>query len=52
MTREQLNEVYLDWFNNYITIECYADHNGLHIDEAHSLINLARGIHLKAHPDY
>jgi len=51
MTREQLNAVYLEWFNDYLTIECYADHKGLHVDEALTLINLARAVHITSHPD-
>lgn len=51
MNRKQLELVYLEWFNNYLTIETYADHHGLHINEALSLIELARAVYNKQHPD-
>ena len=52
MTREQLNNVYLEWVNNYLTIEKYAEHKGLHVDEATTLINLARDAHRGERPEY
>ena len=52
MTREQLNNAYLEWANDYLTIEKYAEHKGLHVDEATILINLARDVHRREQPEY
>lgn len=49
--RTILINAYLDFRNNYLTIEKYAEHNGLHIDEAEDLIDLARDVFNKNHPD-
>lgn len=51
MTRDNLIAVYLDWVNNYVAIERYAEHNGLHVDEANILIKLARDVFNSRHPD-
>lgn len=51
MTREQLSAVYLDWVNNYLTLQTYADHHGLHLDEAAALIALAKHVHNTQHPE-
>ncbi len=39
-TRDKLIEIYLDWVNNYISIEKFAEHNILHKDEAITLLSL------------
>jgi hypothetical protein len=44
IARETLNELYLDYFNNYLTVECFADHNGLEVRHAEKLINIGREI--------
>lgn len=49
--RTILTDVYLEYLNNYITIEKFADHNGLTIDQAKSLINLSKGVYNSDHPD-
>lgn len=51
MTREQLVNVYLDWYNNFLSIEGYASYYGLTIDEADRLINLARMVSNTPHPE-
>jgi endo-alpha-1,4-polygalactosaminidase (GH114 family) len=51
MTRESFNKVYLDWVNNYLTIEKFAEHYGLHINEAENLINLSKTIFENNHPE-
>jgi hypothetical protein len=51
MTRESFHKVYLDWVNNYLTIEKFAEHYGLHINEAESLINLSKTIFENNHPE-
>lgn len=49
--REKLIEVYLDWRNNYVTVETYADHHGLNVDQAQKLIDLAKDIYNSNHPE-
>lgn len=49
--RELLKEVYLDYFNNYITTACYAEKNGLTFKQADELINLARSVSNAPHPE-
>lgn len=51
MTRDQLAEVYYDWFNNYLTIEHYAEVNGLTEKEAIILIELAESCTNNPHPE-
>lgn len=51
MTREQLIAAYLDWKNNYLSVEHYAEVNGLNLDEAAALINLLRSIFDRPHPE-
>ena len=52
MTREKLFNLYLDWVNNYLTIEKFAEHNGLYVDEALMLVELAQKCFENNHPDY
>lgn len=49
--RELLIDVYLDWRNNYLSIEAYAANNGLLLTEAVSLISLARAVFTHVHPE-
>lgn len=51
MTREQLKAVYLDWLNNFLTIECFAEYYGLTDNQADALINLAREVYNNPHPE-
>jgi len=39
---KQLREFYLDWFNNYLTVEKIAEHHGLDVDDAKALISMGR----------
>jgi hypothetical protein len=52
MTREKLFKLYLDWVNNYLTIEKFAEHHGLYVDEAKMLIDLSQKCFENNHPDY
>lgn len=45
MMNKQLREFYLDWFNNYLTIEKIAEHHGLDVDDAKTLISMGRYMH-------
>lgn len=38
----QLKEIYVDWVNNYLTIEKWAEHNGFTVKEATVIINNLR----------
>jgi hypothetical protein len=49
--RETLAAVYLDWVNNYLTIEKFAEHKGLYIDEAKTLLSVAKQCFEKDHPE-
>lgn len=49
--RSKLIDCYLDWRNNYLTIEKYAEHNGLTPTEADKLINLSREVFQHDHPE-
>ena len=51
MNRDQLIDVYMDWLNDYLTIEVYADHHSLSVNEANTLIELARSVFNSPHPD-
>jgi hypothetical protein len=51
MSREQLTAVYLDWFNNFVSIDGYASHYGLTYDEALLLIEVARMVANTPHPE-
>jgi len=41
----QVIDFYLDWFNNYLTVEKLAEHHGLDVDDAQALINMGRYMH-------
>jgi hypothetical protein len=49
--RSVMIEHYLDWRNNYLTVEKFAEHNGLHIDQAIDLIRQAKVIYNSNHPE-
>jgi hypothetical protein len=49
--RNVLIDIYLDYWNNYLTFERYAECNGLHVSEAEILINLAREVYNANHPE-
>lgn len=45
MYNEQLQAIYLDWVNNYLSYKTFADHNGLSEKAAIALIRLSRQVH-------
>lgn len=49
--REILCNAYLDYLNNYLTVERYAECNGLTFLEGNYFINLARDVYYAQHPD-
>jgi hypothetical protein len=44
MTNKFLQGIFLDWINNYLTRELFAEHNDLTINEATILIELGRSV--------
>lgn len=48
----QLQNTYLDWFNNYLTIEVFAEHNEITVKEAKIIIELGEQIHEKLVKEY
>jgi len=49
--RSVMIEYYLDYRNNYLTMDKFADHNGLHLDQAIDLIRAAKLIFNSTHPE-
>lgn len=49
--RDKLIDVYHDWVNNYLTLPVYAEHNGLTLDQARTLMLLATEVALSKHPE-
>lgn len=43
--KKHLQESFLDFFNDYLTVEKFAEHNRLTIEQATALIELSRNIH-------
>jgi len=43
-TRNYLIEQYLDFRNNYLTIDTFADHQGMTNEQAKALIDLGRDL--------
>lgn len=42
---DYLDFLFMDWFNNFLTLDRYADYYGLEKDQAHKVINAGRKIH-------
>ena len=42
---KQLQEFYLDWINNYLTVDKMAEHNEITVADAKLLIELGRAYH-------
>lgn len=49
--RDYLTDLYLDFRNNYLTIEKFAEHNGLHVKHAILLMEVAEQVFDSKHPD-
>lgn len=49
--RNVLIEYYLDWRNNYMSVDKFAEHNGLTLDEAITLIALGKDVFNHKHPE-
>ena len=42
---DYLDFLFMDWFNNFLTLDRYADYYGLEKDQAHAVIEAGRKIH-------
>jgi hypothetical protein len=51
LTREKLSADYLDWVNNYLSVELFAEHRGLTVPEAQMLMALAKSCFENNHPE-
>lgn len=49
--REYMIQSYLDWRNNFLTYEGFAEHHGLTCEEAEEFLQLARRISEHPHPE-
>ena len=49
--RNSLNDIYLTWVNDYLTIERFAEHHGITLAQAMTLIDLAREIYNSNHTE-
>ena len=49
--RTYLKNVWLDWFNNYITVEKFAEHNGITTEQARLLLAIAGKVYETPHPE-
>lgn len=37
-----LRHIYVEWLNNYLTVELFAEHHEMTVDDAQALIDLGR----------
>lgn len=51
LMRDSLIMIYTDYCNNYLSVELFAEHNGLTYIEGERLIALAREVASHSHPD-
>lgn len=51
ITREQLETEYLDWLNNYLTVEIFCEHRGLTLAEGEQYLAFLKTVALGTHPD-
>lgn len=51
INRESLFKLYLLWVNDYLTIEKFAEHHGLFVNEAQILVDLAQSCFENNHPE-
>ena len=45
--RDYLKALYLDYVNNFLTVQGFADHHGLPLNEAEDIINQGRKYHVE-----
>ena len=44
--QEWIESMYLDYFNNFLTVDTFAEHYGLSMEQANEIINKGRAINL------
>lgn len=49
--RNYLENIYLDMVNNYLSIEKWAEHNGITTEQARDLLKVAKRVYDTDHPD-
>ena len=49
--RQTLINTYLDYVNNYLSLEVWAEHNGLSYEDADTLLTLAKDVMNSNHPE-
>jgi hypothetical protein len=49
--RDMLINAYLDYRNNYLTVDKYAEHNGLTPEQGAEFIALAKSVFNSKHPE-
>jgi hypothetical protein len=45
--RDHLQQQYLDWLNNYISVLVFAEHRGITTERAGRIIAAGRAIHIR-----
>jgi hypothetical protein len=43
-SREKIESLYIDWFNNFLTVDRFAEHHGLTVEQASRVINTGRAL--------
>lgn len=49
--RQSLNDIYLSWLNDFLSVERFAEYHGITDAQAADLITLARDIFNTDHPE-
>jgi len=49
--REQFSEWYLDFVNNFLTLDGFAEYYGISHDQAKQVVELGKAIHHSPHPE-
>ena len=44
MSLDKFTKMYLDWVNNFLTVECFAEHYAISVNDAKIIIDLGRKI--------
>lgn len=47
--KNKIEECFLDWCSNWITVDGYASYYGIEVDRAKRLLSLGRKIHYRKH---
>ena len=49
-TNTQLEDMYLDWFNNFLSCQAWRDHYGLEMSEGENVLDIGRQLnHIRKH---